>query len=52
MKDEIDPLVTDGQFFSALVDGSVEELDQILADDFVLVEVMGGSEVSHLVRAA
>jgi hypothetical protein len=46
MNDELDPLVTDRQFFSALVDGSVKDLDQILADDFVLIEVMGGSEVS------
>ena len=46
MNHELDPLVTDRQFFSALVDGSVKDLDQILADDFVLIEVMGGSEVS------
>jgi hypothetical protein len=45
MNHELDPLVTDRQFFSALVDGSVKDLDQILADDFVLIEVMGGSEV-------
>jgi hypothetical protein len=46
MNDELDPLVTDRQFFSALVDGSVKNLDQILADDFVLIEVVGGSEVT------
>ena len=46
MNDGINPLVTDGQFFSALVDGSVKDLHQILADDFVLIEVMGGSEVT------
>jgi hypothetical protein len=46
MNDELDPLVADRQFFSALVDGSAKDLDQILADDFVLIEVMGGSEVS------
>src|SRR5580704_11471633 len=43
---ELDPLVTDRQFFNALVDGSAEDLDRILADDFVLIEVMGGSEVT------
>jgi hypothetical protein len=48
MNDQINPLVTDGQFFNALVDGSVEDLHQILADDFVLIEVMGGSEVTKL----
>lgn len=46
MNHELDPLVADRQFFTALVDGSVKDLDQILADDFVLIEVMGGSEVS------
>jgi hypothetical protein len=46
MNDEMDPLVTDGQFFSALVNGNVEDLGQILADDFLLIEVMGGSEVT------
>jgi hypothetical protein len=46
MKHKLDPLVNDRQFFSALVDASVKDLDQILADDFVLIEVMGGSEVS------
>lgn len=46
MNDKLDPLVTDRQFFSGLVDGSVKDLDQILADDFVLIEVMGGSEIS------
>jgi hypothetical protein len=46
MNDEPGPLVTDRQFFSALVDGSAEDLDRILADDFVLIEVMGGSEIT------
>lgn len=46
MNDAPDPLATDGQFFSALIAGSVEELNQILADDFVMIEVMGGSEVT------
>jgi hypothetical protein len=46
MNDGLDPLVTDHQFFSALIAGRVEDLDQILADDFVMIEVMGGSEVT------
>jgi hypothetical protein len=46
MNDGLDPLVTDRQFFSALIAGRVEDLDQILADDFVMIEVMGGSEVT------
>lgn len=46
MKDDLDPLATDHQFFSALIQDDMAALDQILADDFVLIEVMGGSEVS------
>jgi ketosteroid isomerase-like protein len=46
MNDELDPLVTDRQFFSALIAGSLENLSQILADDFIMIEVMGGSEVT------
>jgi ketosteroid isomerase-like protein len=46
MNDAFDPLVTDRQFFSALMAGNVEDLQQILADDFVMIEVMGGSEVT------
>ena len=33
----------DRSFFQALLDGDVEELDQLLADQFLVVEVAGGS---------
>lgn len=46
MSDKPDPLVTDRQFFSALISGIPEELEEILADDFTMIEVMGGSEVT------
>ncbi len=46
MNDALDPLVTDRQFFSALMAGNVEDLQQILADDFIMIAVMGGSEVT------
>ncbi|HEX4644910.1 MAG TPA: nuclear transport factor 2 family protein [Verrucomicrobiae bacterium] len=46
MKNELDPLTTDRQFFSALIRNDLAALDEILADDFILIEVMGGSEVS------
>lgn len=36
----------DHQFFAALVEGDAEALDRILGDDFVLIDVMGGAEVS------
>jgi len=46
MEDESGPLAADGQFFAALLAGSVEELEQILAEDFLLIDVMSGSEVT------
>jgi hypothetical protein len=46
MKNDLDPLATDHQFFAALIQNDLPTLDQILADDFILIEVMGGSEVS------
>ena len=35
----------DRRFFAALVEGSREALERILADDFVLIDVMSGGEV-------
>ena len=46
MTDELDPLTAERNFFTALVEGSVEDLDQLLADDFILIEVIGGSEIT------
>jgi len=46
MKHESDPLVVDHQFFGALVAGSLESLDELLAEDFILIDVLSGSEIS------
>jgi ketosteroid isomerase-like protein len=45
MKNESDLLAAEHQFFTGLIDGNVEALDQILADDFMLIDVMAGSEI-------
>jgi ketosteroid isomerase-like protein len=45
MSDEVDVLTAERAFFTALVEGDVEALDQILADDFLLIDVMRGAEV-------
>jgi ketosteroid isomerase-like protein len=45
MNAKSDPLMTDRDFFAALVAASVESLDRILADDFMLIDVMSGSQV-------
>jgi hypothetical protein len=44
--DELGPLTAERQFFTALIEASVENLDRVLADDFILIEVMGGSEIT------
>ena len=46
MTKELTPFETDRQFFTSLVEVNVEALDRILADDFILIDVMGGSEIT------
>jgi uncharacterized protein DUF4440 len=46
MTDELDPLTAERDFFTALVEGSAGDLDQLLADNFILIEVMGESEIT------
>lgn len=43
---ELDPLAADHQFFISLIKANVGALDQILADDFILIDVMRGAEIS------
>ena len=46
MDTKLDPLVTERAFFSALLSGNIDSLDSILADDFVMVDLMAGSEIT------
>ena len=46
MDTKLDPLVTERAFFSALLSGNIDSLDSLLADDFVMVDLMTGSEFS------
>ena len=41
-----DPLAAERRFFAALVAANLEDLDRILADDFVLIDVMRGDEIA------
>jgi ketosteroid isomerase-like protein len=41
-----DPLAVDNEFFLALLKADTETLDRILMDDFLLVEVMQGTEIT------
>jgi hypothetical protein len=45
MNDGSGPLAAERRFFTGLLDSNVEALDRTLADDFMLIDVMGGSEI-------
>ena len=45
MQPPTDPRAVDASFFTALVGADVADLEQILADDFILVDIMSGGEV-------
>jgi Domain of unknown function (DUF4440) len=45
MHEKLDSLAAEQQFFSSLIGGDVGALDRILGDDFLLIDVMTGSEV-------
>ena len=45
MNNNTDVSEVERQFFTALIDGNVDALDKILADDFLMIDVMRGSEV-------
>ena len=40
----MNPLTTDQQFFAALIAADTKTLERILTDDFILIDVMSGSE--------
>ena len=41
----MEPREADHQFFDALTAGDLAKLEALLTDDFVLIDVMGGSEI-------
>ena len=46
MDEASDPRAAERAFFNALVEAGVEALDRVLADDFLLIDVMGGAEIT------
>ncbi|MGC2194720.1 MAG: nuclear transport factor 2 family protein [Terriglobales bacterium] len=44
MHDKLNPQAADQQFFNSLIGSDVGALDRILSDDFLLIDVMTGSE--------
>jgi ketosteroid isomerase-like protein len=46
MDEASDPRAAERVFFTALVEAGLEALDRVLADDFLLIDVMGGAEIT------
>ena len=45
MNDKLNPQAAEQQFFDSLIGSDVGALERILSDDFLLIDVMTGSEV-------
>jgi len=45
MNTERDPVAVDRQFFTWLTEANIDAIDRLLADDFLLIDVMRGGEV-------
>ena len=52
MNDESSPVHAERQFFAFLVQADVKRLDRILSEDFLLIDVMTGSEITKSVLLA
>ena len=46
MNDDSTPLQAEQQFFASLIGADVKGLDSILGEDFLLIDVMTGSEIT------
>ena len=46
MNPNLDPLAVDRQFFTSLIEVDFQALDRLLARDFMLIDVMSGSEIT------
>jgi hypothetical protein len=46
MDPKLDPVATDRAFFAALISANLDSLDALLIDDFLLIDVLNGSEIT------
>jgi Domain of unknown function (DUF4440) len=46
MDTKLDPLATERAFFTALISANLDSLDSLLTDDFILIDVLSGSEIT------
>jgi hypothetical protein len=44
--EEANVLKVERKFFNALIEGNSADLDQLLSDDFLLIDVLSGSEIN------
>ncbi|MBZ5537072.1 MAG: nuclear transport factor 2 family protein [Acidobacteriia bacterium] len=47
MNAEAESLAAEDRFFGALLEGDTEALGRVLGDDFILIDVMTGSEIAR-----
>jgi len=46
MDTKLDPLAADRAFFAALISANLDSLDSLLVEDFILIDVLSGSEIT------
>jgi hypothetical protein len=46
MEPKLDPLAAERAFFAALISANLDSLDFLLTDDFLLIDVLTGSEIT------
>jgi ketosteroid isomerase-like protein len=46
MDPKLDPVAADRAFFAALIAANLNSLDALLTDDFLLIDVLNGSEIT------
>jgi hypothetical protein len=46
MEPKLDPLAAERSFFAALISANLDSLDFLLTDDFLLIDVLSGSEIT------
>jgi Domain of unknown function (DUF4440) len=46
MGTKLDPLAADRAFFAALISANLDSLDSLLVEDFILIDVLSGAEIT------
>ena len=50
MDTKLDPLAADRAFFAALISANLDSLDSLLVEDFILIDVLSGAEITKFGR--